>query len=147
MKAVVQRVKEASVSVDNTVCGEIKRGILVYIGFDINDNDADINWMVNKIPYLRIFSDENGLMNLSVMDLNYDILVISQFTLLGDCKRGRRPSYSRAAKPDMANKMYNKFLELLKKSGLKVESGIFQAHMNVTYNNDGPITIIIDSKE
>ena len=147
MKAVVQRVKEASVSVDNTVCGEIQRGILVYIGFDIDDNESDINWMVNKIPYLRIFSDEKGLMNLSVIDLNYDILVISQFTLLGDCKRGRRPSYSRAAKPDVANKMYKKFLELLKESGLKVESGIFQAHMNVTYNNDGPITIIIDSKE
>lgn len=147
MKAIVQRVTNSIVTVDKRICGQINQGILVYVGFDIEDTEKDIDWMVKKIPFLRIFLDESGKMNLSVMDLEYDIMVISQFTLLGNCKKGRRPSYDRAARPDDAKILYNDFLSKIKKCGLTVESGEFQAHMDVTYNNDGPITIIMDSKE
>lgn len=147
MKAVVQRVKNASVTVNNKIAGKIDRGILVYVGFDIDDDDGDIDWMVNKIPHLRIFTDDNNKMNLSVIDVGYDILVISQFTLLGNCKRGRRPSYDRAGSPDVAKIQYETFLDRIKDCGLKIETGVFQEHMDVEYCNDGPVTIIIDSKE
>lgn len=147
MKAVVQRVTKASVTVDNKICGKIECGILVYIGFDIEDNEKDINWMVGKLPHLRIFNDDNNMMNLSVMDLNYEILVVSQFTLLGSCKKGRRPSYNRAMKPEDAKILYDIFLDKINQCGLVIQSGKFQEHMDVTYNNDGPITIIIDSNE
>lgn len=147
MKAVVQRVNDATVTVDNIVTGSISRGILVYIGFDIDDTVNDINWMIKKLPYLRVFSDSNGKMNLSVNDLDYGILIISQFTLLGSCKKGRRPSYDRAMKPEDAKKMYNTFLKGMKDNYKRVESGVFQAHMDVKYINDGPVTLILDSRE
>lgn len=147
MKVVVQRVKKASVTVEHIVTGSIKNGILAYVGFDIDDTNKDIDWIVNKLPKLRIFNDLSNKMNLSVIDKGYDILIISQFTLLGCCKKGMRPSYNRAAKPDVSKIMYEEFLLKLKKSGVHVESGVFQAHMDVEYINDGPVTIIIDSKE
>lgn len=147
MKAVVQRVNDASVTVENSVTGIISRGILVYVGFDIDDTVSDINWMINKLPYLRLFSDKDGKMNLSVDDLDYGILVISQFTLLGSCKKGRRPSYDRAMKPDSAKKMYETFMKGLKEKYTNVQSGVFQAHMDVKYINDGPVTLILDSRE
>ncbi|MBN2617559.1 MAG: D-tyrosyl-tRNA(Tyr) deacylase [Spirochaetales bacterium] len=147
MKAVVQRVRNASVKVDNEITGQINDGILVYIGFSVDDDYSDVDWMVKKIPYLRLFKDTDGKMNLSVIDLKYEILIVSQFTLLGDCNRGRRPSYDRAARPDDALKLYNLFIELIKKNDLNIECGKFQAHMDVEYINDGPVTLILDSKE
>ncbi len=147
MRVVVQRVRNASVTVDGEVTGKIDNGILAYVGFDIDDDKTDINWVANKLPNLRIFNDSDNKMNLSVVELNYGILVISQFTLLGSCKKGRRPSFDRAAKPEIAKKMYDEFIDTLKDSDIDIQTGVFQAHMDVKYVNDGPITIIIDSKE
>ncbi|MGL1894145.1 MAG: D-aminoacyl-tRNA deacylase [Spirochaetaceae bacterium] len=147
MKAVVQRVLDASVTVDKKITGSVSKGILVYVGFDVEDTDNDITWMINKLPNLRIFNDDDGKMNKSILDLGLGMLVISQFTLLANCKKGRRPSYNRAAKPEIAKRQYNDFLDKMKKKDLSVESGVFQAHMDVKYTNDGPITIILDSKE
>lgn len=147
MRAIVQRVKNASVTVDNIVTGSIDNGILVYVGFATDDTEKDIKWMLNKLPSLRIFNDGDDKMNLSVTDMGFSILVISQFTLLGSCKKGRRPSFGGAATPDNARIMYRNFLDSLKGCGLSVESGVFQAHMDVSYTNDGPITLIVDSKE
>lgn len=147
MKAVVQRVNHASVTVGNEITGSIEEGILVYIGFDIDDSESDIKWMVKKLPFLRLFSDDSGKMNLSVKDLDLGILVISQFTLLGNCKKGRRPSYDRALNPSDANKLYMKFLQHLREEYDIVEAGVFQAHMDVKYTNDGPVTLLLDSRE
>lgn len=147
MRVVVQRVKNASVTVDNIVRGKIDNGLLTYVGFDSNDTINDLLWCKNKIINLRIFNDENDKMNLSVMDKGYDILVVSQFTLLASCKKGRRPSYDRAANPGFALELYNEFLKMLKESSINIQSGVFQAHMDVDYRNDGPVTIIIDSNE
>ncbi len=147
MRCIVQRVKNASVIVNNVVTGSIDNGILVYVGFANDDTENDIKWMLNKLPSLRIFKDSDNKMNLSVIDMQYSILVVSQFTLLGSCKKGRRPSYGGAATSDDARIMYNDFLDRLKNCGLRVESGLFQAHMDVSYTNDGPITLIVDSKE
>ncbi len=147
MKAVVQRVNNASVTVEGKITGSIEEGILLYIGFEVGDDLKDIKWMVNKVPYLRVFKDDQGKMNLSVKDLNFGILVVSQFTLLGNCKRGRRPSYDRAERPEIAKELYMKFLEELQLCHLNVATGVFQAQMHVQYVNDGPITIILDSRE
>ncbi len=146
MRVVIQRVKNARVEVDGETTGQIKEGMLVYAGFSQNDSETDLNWMVNKIINLRIFDDENGKMNLSLADVGLGVLVVSQFTLLGDCKKGRRPSFDNAAKASDARDMYDRFLKLLKKDVLDLQSGVFQAHMNVSYSNDGPVTMIIDSK-
>lgn len=147
MKAVVQRVRNASVTVNSKIEGQIDNGILVYVGITHDDNVKDVEWMVNKLPNLRIFTDENNKMNNSVTDLNFGILVISQFTLMACCKRGRRPSYERAAPPEYAKEIYNNLVDRLKSSDLRVETGVFQAHMDVEYINDGPITVLLDSKE
>lgn len=147
MKCVVQRVKNASVTVEKKVTGAIDDGILVYVGITHEDTEKDVDWLLNKIPNLRIFQDINGKLNLSVKDLNYGILVVSQFTLMASCKKGRRPSYDMAAKPEYAKGLYDLFIDKMKKDGLNIQTGVFREHMDVEYVNDGPITVIVDSKE
>ena len=146
MKLVVQRVKYASVKVDGEVKGEIKQGLLAFVGVKQGDTDKDLEFCVNKLVGLRVFEDENEKMNLSVKDINGEILLISQFTLYGETKKGFRPSFIMAEEPDKANKMYEMFLEKVRTtSGRKVEKGVFGASMQVELLNDGPVTIIIES--
>jgi len=156
MKAVIQRVINASVTVDGIVKGKIESGILVYLGVAHNDSEKDADWLAEKIAYLRIFNDADGKMNLSLKDLIESekqegvlpacgVLAISQFTLLADARKGRRPSWNGAAAPEKAKQLYEYFLEAVKKQGLICESGEFQAHMMVSYVNDGPVTIILDT--
>ncbi len=148
MRLVIQKVKEASVTVDEKIISQIKEGLLVLIGIEDTDTDADIDYLVKKTVQLRIFDDENGVMNLSVQNVNGDIIIVSQFTLHANTKKGNRPSYNRAAKPDFAIPMYEKFIAALEKSlGKKVGTGKFGAEMKVALINDGPVTIIIDSKQ
>lgn len=147
MKAVIQRVKKASVSVDNQVLGKIDSGLVVLLGVKNGDTETDAQYVANKIINLRIFEDKNGKFNLSALDVNAGILAISQFTLYGDCRKGRRPSFTNAAHQDISEPLYEQFLELLKQSGLVVQQGQFGAHMLVEIFNDGPVTIIIDSEE
>lgn len=148
MRAVVQRVINARVEVEKETVGKIDKGILVFLGIGREDTCDDLLWMAKKIPNLRIFEDEKEKMNKSLIDINGDILVVSQFTLYGDCRRGRRPSFSDAAPLDIAKKMYEEFCTLLSKNypGLKVSRGIFQTHMKVVLTNDGPVTLFLDSK-
>lgn len=147
MRAVIQRVTEASVKVDGRVTGAIKEGLLILVGVEDADTEEDIEWLVKKIVGLRIFNDENGVMNLSVMDVGGGLLAVSQFTLMASTKKGNRPSYIRASKGDFAEPMYEKFCNALEKeSGRKVEKGIFGADMKVSLLNDGPVTIIMDTK-
>ena len=145
MKAVIQRVSEASVKVDGNVVGEINTGFMLLIGIDENDEKTDAEWLVQKILNLRIFGDENDKLNLSIKDINGEILCISQFTLIADYKKGNRPSFIKAAKPDKAIPLFEYFKEELSKSDLRIESGIFGADMKVSLTNDGPVTIVIDS--
>ena len=146
MKAVIQRVKNASVAVDGKTCGAINDGILVLLGVCDEDTDADIKWLADKIIGLRIFEDENEKMNFSLADIGGELLIVSQFTLFGNCKKGRRPDFTAAGKPDFAKEMYLKFIDYCKTSVEKVECGIFGADMKVNLLNDGPVTLIIDSK-
>jgi D-tyrosyl-tRNA(Tyr) deacylase len=147
MRAVIQRVKEASVKVDGNVTGAIDKGLLILVGIEDADTQEDIEWLTKKIVGLRIFDDENGVMNLSVMDIGGGLLAVSQFTLMASTKKGNRPSYIRASKGDYAEPMYEKFCQALEKeSGKKVEKGIFGADMKVSLLNDGPVTIIMDTK-
>lgn len=147
MRIVVQRVSEASVSIDGKVNGKIGKGVLLLIGIEDDDSKEDISWLVNKILKMRIFNDDAGVMNCSLQDINAEVLVISQFTLHASTKKGNRPSYLKAAKPDIAVPLYENFiLEIEDQLDKKVESGIFGADMKVTLINDGPVTIIIDSK-
>jgi D-tyrosyl-tRNA(Tyr) deacylase len=147
MRAVIQRVKEASVRVDGKVTGSIDKGLLILVGIEDADTQEDIEWLTKKIVGLRIFDDENGVMNLSVMDIGGGLLAVSQFTLMASTKKGNRPSYIRASKGDYAEPMYEKFCQALEKeSGKKVEKGIFGADMKVSLLNDGPVTIIMDTK-
>lgn len=146
MRAVVQRVTEASVLVEGELQGEIQRGFLVLLGVEENDEGTDLDYMVEKIVNLRIFEDNEGKMNRSLLDIQGDLLVVSQFTLLGDCRKGRRPSFINAARPDKANNLYENFVEKAKGYGIKVETGVFQAEMKVNLCNDGPVTLMIDSK-
>ena len=147
MKVVLQRVTSASVTVEDKIVGEIQKGILVLVGIEEADSQEDIDWLVGKITQLRIFGDENGVMNLSVEEVNGDVLVVSQFTLHAATKKGNRPSYIKAARPEVAIPMYEKFVSTLEnKLGKKVPTGIFGADMKVALLNDGPVTIIIDSK-
>ena len=147
MRTVIQRVTEASVKVDGKITGEIKEGLLILVGVEDADTDEDIEWLVKKIVGLRIFNDENGVMNLSVQDVGGGLLAVSQFTLMASTKKGNRPSYIRASKGDYAQPMYEKFCQALEKeSGKKVEKGIFGADMKVSLLNDGPVTIIMDTK-
>jgi len=145
MKIVIQRVSESSVKVDGEIVGEIGKGLMVLIGIDENDEKADADWLIQKILNLRIFGDENGKLNLSVQDIKGEILCISQFTLIADYKKGNRPSFIKAAKPDKAIPLFEYFKEEIAKSGLKTESGIFGADMKVSLINDGPVTIVMDS--
>ena len=146
MRVVIQRVSEASVKVDNKVVGEIGKGLMLLIGVDESDENTDADWLVKKILDVRVFSDEEGKMNHSVKDINGEILCISQFTLISDYKKGNRPSYIKAARPDKAIPLFEYFKDELKKSGLKTESGIFGADMKVSLINDGPVTLVFDSK-
>jgi len=147
MKVVLQRVTSASVIVEDKIVGEIQKGIVVLVGIENADLQEDIDWLVAKITQLRIFGDENGVMNLSVEEVNGDVLVVSQFTLHAATKKGNRPSYIKAARPEVAIPMYEKFVSSLEtKLGKKVATGIFGADMKVALLNDGPVTIIIDSK-
>ena len=145
MRAVIQRVSSSSVSVDDEKVGEIKNGLMILLGVSINDTEKEVNYMVDKIINLRIFEDSNEKMNLSIKDVKGDLLVVSQFTLYGDCRKGRRPGFSSAAKPDLADELYLKFIDKISESGLKVETGKFQTHMVVNIVNDGPTTFILDS--
>lgn len=147
MRAVVQRVDFSKVEVENEIIGNINKGLLVLLGVEDSDSEADLKYMVDKIINLRIFEDENGKMNLSLLDVNGELLVVSQFTLYGDCRKGRRPNFMGAAKPDFANSMYEDFITEAKKYVEKVECGSFGAHMNVSLLNNGPVTLIIDSKK
>lgn len=146
MRVIVQKSKESYVLVDNIEVGRINSGLVLLVGFCKEDTIKDIEYCVNKILNLRIFDDENNVMNLSIKDLNKEILSISQFTLYGDVKKGNRPSYSNSMNSIDAKELYNKFNELLKNE-VKVETGIFQSEMIVNIINDGPVTIIIDTKE
>ena len=147
MRAVVQRVKEARVTVDGEVVGRIGRGLLVLLGVGVGDGDAEAASMAEKVANLRIFADEKGQMNLSVLDVAGEALVVSQFTLLGDARRGRRPSYVDAAPPEEANRLYERFVEEARRLGLRVGTGVFRAMMDVALVNEGPVTILLDSKK
>lgn len=147
MRAVVQRVVKADVTVEEKVTGSIEKGLMVLLGVEDEDEEADAAYMAEKIAGLRIFEDEEGKMNLSVKDVGGDLLAVSQFTLFGDCRKGKRPSFIKAARPEKANALYRKFVALCQEQGLHVEEGIFQAEMLVRIYNDGPVTILVDSKK
>lgn len=147
MRVVIQRVSSASVTIDNKIVADIQKGLLVLVGIEDADNQEDIDWLVNKITNIRIFGDENDLMNLSVKDIDGDIIVVSQFTLYAATKKGNRPSYIKASKPEVAIPLYEKFVDQMgKELGKTVQTGIFGADMKVLLLNDGPVTIAIDSK-
>jgi len=147
MKAVIQRVSQASVTIEEEKTADIKTGLLVLVGIEDADSDEDINWLVGKIINMRIFGDENGVMNLSVQEVNGDIIVVSQFTLYASTKKGNRPSYIKASKPDVAIPLYEKFVSKLQSEfGKKIQTGKFGADMKVSLLNDGPVTILLDTK-
>ena len=147
MRVVIQRVSAASVTVDEKIVGEIQKGLLVLVGIEEADNQEDVDWLVGKILKMRIFNDENEVMNCSVQDVDGDILVVSQFTLHASTKKGNRPSYIKAAKPDFAIPMYENFVLTLEKEFCKkIQTGIFGADMKVQLLNDGPVTIVMDTK-
>ena len=147
MRAVVQRVKYSSVTVNGEIVGKIDKGLLVLLGVTHTDSEKEINWLAKKIKDLRIFGDQDGKMNLGLEEINGELLIISQFTLYGDCIKGRRPGFIDAAKPDLAKPLYEKFLEKCRSFGIKTEAGIFGADMKVELLNDGPVTLIIDTKD
>lgn len=147
MRVVVQRVTKASVTINQTIFSNIDEGLLLFVGIEDTDSEDDIIWLCNKITHLRIFNDQSGVMNLSVKDCSGEILVVSQFTLHASTKKGNRPSYIRAAKPEISIPLYEQFIAVLKQvSGLPVKTGEFGADMKVALTNDGPVTILIDSK-
>lgn len=147
MKSVIQRVSHASVTIEGAISAEIKTGLLVLVGIEDADSEEDINWLVGKIINMRIFGDENEVMNLSVQDVRGDIIVVSQFTLHASTKKGNRPSYIKASKPDIAIPLYEKFVAQLEAEfGKEIQTGKFGADMKVALLNDGPVTIVIDSK-
>ncbi len=147
MRAVVQRVKEAKVVVEGKAVGEIGHGLLVFLGVEQADEIEDAGYLVSKIINLRIFKDNEQKFNLSLVDVKGEMLVVSQFTLLGDCRKGRRPSFSDAAPPEKAQKLYEDFMKLVAKNNITVASGEFQAMMDVSLVNDGPVTMLLDSKK
>lgn len=148
MRALIQRVSSAKVVIEGEISGEIERGILVLLGITHEDSSRDIDWLIRKITQLRIFTDQDGKMNLSVQDVQGGLLVISQFTLFADSKKGNRPSYTNSARPEIAIPLYNQFLEQLRKQfDGPVETGRFGADMKVSLLNDGPVTIMLDSRE
>jgi len=148
MRVVIQRVSEASVRIERKTISSIKKGMLILVGIEDGDSQEDINWLAGKIVQLRIFDDENGVMNLSVKDIDGELLIVSQFTLHASTKKGNRPSYIRASKPDYAIPMYDKFVNVVEgELGKRIGTGKFGAMMEVSLINDGPVTIIIDSKQ
>ncbi|MDR3051450.1 MAG: D-tyrosyl-tRNA(Tyr) deacylase [Oscillospiraceae bacterium] len=147
MRAVVQRVTQASVRVGDTLCGEIGRGLLVLLGVEEGDAQADVDYCVSKTVHLRVFEDEAGKMNRSVVDVGGTALVVSQFTLLGDARGGRRPSFIRAARPEQAIPLYEAYCDGLRQAGLPVKTGRFQAEMAVSLVNNGPVTLLLDSRK
>lgn len=146
MRVVIQRVSQASVSFNDAIEGKINTGFMILLGIGHEDTNEDIEWLTQKITNLRVFSDEEGKMNLSILDIKGEILLISQFTLFASIKKGNRPSFIQSAKPEIAIPLYEKFIESLKDFGISVSTGIFGADMKVSLTNDGPVTIIIDSK-
>lgn len=147
MRAVVQRVRESRVIVESRIVGEIEKGFNVLLGISKDDTLEDLKYIKDKLINLRVFEDENDKMNLSLLDVKGDILAISQFTLYGDCRKGRRPNFMNAMGGNDAKELYEEFVKMLKETGLRVETGEFGAHMNVEIQNDGPVTILLDSKK
>jgi D-tyrosyl-tRNA(Tyr) deacylase len=147
VRAVIQRVSKARVLVDEKLVSSISRGLLVLIGVAVDDTEADARYLADKTAHLRIFEDDEGKMNLSVSDINGEVLVVSQFTLHGDCRKGRRPSFTNAARPPEAEALYKVYVSALADMGLNARTGVFQAYMDVELNNDGPVTILLDSKK
>jgi len=146
MKALVQRVSQASVSVYDKIVGKIGPGLVVFLGVAQGDSKEDASYLANKVVNLRIFADESSKFSLSALDTRGDILIVSQFTLLADTRKGRRPDFTAAAPPDLAKELYESFVEQVRSTGLKVETGLFQEHMLVEIYNDGPVTILLESK-
>lgn len=147
MRAVIQRVKSASVTVEGKVVSEISKGLLVFLGVAQEDTPADVDYMASKIANLRIFEDNEGRMNLSILDIGGKALVVSQFTLCGDCRKGRRPSFIHAARPEKADPLYQAFMDEISRLGVPVKAGIFRAMMDVELINDGPVTMMLDSNK
>ena len=147
MRAVVQRVKNAHVSSEGNPCGEIEQGLVVFLGVTHSDTEKDAAYLAEKIVNLRIFEDKEGKLNLSVKDISGKIMSISQFTLYGDCRKGRRPGFTEAARPETANELYEKFNAELKNQGVEIATGVFQTEMQVALVNDGPITMLLDSNK
>lgn len=147
MRAVVQRVKSSKVTVEGEVVGQIGEGLNVLLGICKEDSVEDLKYIVDKVINLRIFQDDNDKMNLSILDRGGEILAISQFTLYGDCRKGRRPNFMDALGGDKAKVLYDKFIEMLKETGINIQTGIFGAHMDVEIQNDGPVTILLESKK
>lgn len=146
MRAVIQRVERASVSVEGEIRGQIGAGFLVLIGVEEGDGDADFKYIADKVPNLRVFEDDQGKMNRSLLDVGGEVLAVSQFTLLGDARGGRRPSFITAARPETADPMYERLVADWRARGIRVETGVFGAHMKVSLVNDGPVTILLDSR-
>ena len=145
MRAVVQRVNRASVSVNNEIIGSIDKGLIILLGVSGDDTKKDVLYLADKITHLRIFADDDEKMNLSLQDIKGEMLIVSQFTLYGDCRKGRRPSYSKAANPEKAKLLYQSFIDAVQNNGIRVATGKFQAMMEVNIINDGPVTILLDS--
>jgi len=147
VRAVVQRVKSGAVLVDEETVGKINEGLVVFLGVGQNDQEVDVDYLVNKVVNLRIFEDDAGKLNLSLKEIKGEILIVSQFTLYGDCRQGRRPSFTEAAAPEVANSLYQLFVKKVLEQGISVATGVFQAEMLVKIENDGPVTMLIDSKK
>ncbi len=147
MRAVVQRIKSGTVTVGEELVASIGRGLVIFLGVGREDDTEDVEYLVGKIPHLRIFEDEEGKFNFSLLDVGGEILVVSQFTLFGDCRKGRRPSFTGAADPEIARNLYEHFVSRLREEGLRVQSGRFQAMMSVSLVNEGPVTLLLDSRK
>lgn len=147
MRAVVQRVSRASVTVAEEITGQIERGFMVLLGVEADDAQDDLTWLVNKVVGLRVFEDADGKMNCDINQIGGAMLVVSQFTLLGDCRKGRRPSFVAAARAEMANELYEQFCDSVRTKGIDVQTGRFQQHMDVELVNDGPVTLLLDSRK
>lgn len=146
MKILIQRVKTASVTIENKLFSKIEKGMLIFLGIEKDDVEADMDWLINKIKNLRIFADEEDKMNCSIVDIDGEILLVSQFTLASNCKKGNRPSFDNAMKPTEANVMYEKFIKKLQQEGLKVKTGQFGAMMDIALINDGPVTFMVEHR-
>ncbi|MFQ5901357.1 MAG: D-aminoacyl-tRNA deacylase [Thermodesulfobacteriota bacterium] len=147
MRSIIQRVKKAKVSVDGKIIGEIDKGLLIFLGVERDDGRDDLDYIISKSVNLRVFEDEKGRMNLSLKDIEGEVLVVPQFTLLGDVRKGRRPSFDMAARPEEAERLYIQLIDGLRGEGISVKSGQFQAYMDVELTNDGPVTIMLDSRK